>query len=342
MLGYYGFGNWGDELSLLASLRALEKIGEESGRSFSYRVLLRHERPLIPFPADVEVVSREHFLAVLRKIRTADAVVAGGGSLLQDASSFRSLLYYLVLLRWALLWRKPLLFYGCGLGPFRHPLSRFMVSSVLRRAFLILRDEESKALALQLGAAPSRTFLGVDPVFSLSCPAPRKVLHSGKFAVFLRSVDHEKEEALFLALQALRAQGVEMELAAFHRELDESVVELFARRLGVPGIFFADIEAVFRYFETVEMVFSLRLHPLVLATMRGIPWVALNVDPKIEALSSFFGKENLLFWENLSPQVLLTLYGKKEELRKRTEAVRELLAKREETMQEHLRALLLR
>jgi len=217
-----------------------------------------------------------------------------------------------------------------------------MVSSVLRRAFLILRDEESKALALQLGAAPSRTFLGVDPVFSLSCPAPRKVLHSGKFAVFLRSVDHEKEEALFLALQALRAQGVEMELAAFHRELDESVVELFARRLGVPGIFFADIEAVFRYFETVEMVFSLRLHPLVLATMRGIPWVALNVDPKIEALSSFFGKENLLFWENLSPQVLLTLYGKKEELRKRTEAVRELLAKREETMQEHLRALLLR
>jgi polysaccharide pyruvyl transferase CsaB len=342
VLGYYGFGNWGDELSLLASLRALEKIGEESGRSFSYRVLLRHERPLIPFPADVEVVSREHFLAVLRKIRTADAVVVGGGSLLQDASSFRSLLYYLVLLRWALLWRKPLLFYGCGLGPFRHPLSRFMVSSVLRRAFLILRDEESKALALQLGAALSRTFLGVDPVFSLRCLSPHRGVNSGKLAVFLRSVDHEKEEALFLALQALCAQGVEMELAAFHRELDESVVERFARRLGVPGIFFADIEAVFRYFETVEMVFSLRLHPLVLATMRGIPWVALNVDPKIEALASFFDKENLLSWEQLSPQTLVASYQKRHGLREKTKTVGKLLCERAQTMQEHLRALLLR
>ncbi|MGB9553674.1 MAG: polysaccharide pyruvyl transferase family protein, partial [bacterium] len=140
------------------------------------------------------MVSRKSFPGVLEAVRGSDALVVGGGSLLQDVTSFRSLAYYVSILRWALFWGKPILFYGCGLGPLRRFLSRFMVSQVLRRSFLILRDEESQDLALRLRASPSQVFLGADPVFALGDLEGRRQSGSRKVAVFLRPVDGWPEE----------------------------------------------------------------------------------------------------------------------------------------------------
>ena len=50
--------------------------------------------------------------------------VVGGGSLLQDSTSFRSLIYYSFLLWWAQIFHRPLIFYRCGLGPFHKVLSQ--------------------------------------------------------------------------------------------------------------------------------------------------------------------------------------------------------------------------
>ncbi len=282
------------------------------------------------------MVSRKSFPGVLEAVRGSDALVVGGGSLLQDVTSFRSLAYYVSILRWALFWGKPILFYGCGLGPLRRFLSRFMVSQVLRRSFLILRDEESQDLALRLRASPSQVFLGADPVFALGDLEGRRQSGSRKVAVFLRPVDGWPEEVLFESLRAIVPQVPHMELVAFHRERDGSVVDRFARELGVPGVFFEGVEELLRYFEEVEMVLSFRLHPLILATLFGIPWVAFDVDPKIRALAALSGGENLLAPGAIGAETLGRLYEERYRFREKGAKVKELLLTRSRTMREYL------
>lgn len=272
----------------------------------------------------------------MNQVRESCALIVGGGSLLQDATSFRSLAYYLAILRFALFWGKPILFYGCGLGPFTRTLSRWMVSRVLRRSFLLLRDEESCHLARQLGTRPSRVVLGVDPVFLLQDLLPEKNAHPQKVAVFLRAVGGEKKEVLFRSLRALLPRVPEMELVAFHRELDGDFVDGLATRLGVRSRSFEQTEEVFTYFQGVGMVFSMRFHPLVLATMLEIPWVAFDVDPKLRALASLFSGENLLSLEGLSPEALTALYEKRALLAERNRAVNARLSARSQMMREKL------
>lgn len=323
-------------MSLLATLRAVGELGEEKGARFSCGVLCRSAHPFLGLPEGVEVVSRESFPRVLAQVRESCALIVGGGSLLQDVTSFRSLAYYLAILRFALLWGKPVLFYGCGLGPFKRALSRWMVSRVLRRSFLLLRDEESCHLARQLGTRPSRVVLGVDPVFLLQDLLPEKKDLPQKVAVFLRAVDKEKGEILFRSLRDLLPRVPEMELVAFHRELDGEFVDGLAMRLGVRSFSFTNPEEVFAYFQRVGMVFSMRFHPLVLATMLEIPWVAFDVDPKIRALASLFSGENLLSLERVSPEALTSLYKKRYLLAEKGKEVKALFSTRSQMMREKL------
>ncbi|MEN3188138.1 MAG: polysaccharide pyruvyl transferase family protein [Atribacterota bacterium] len=334
-LGYYGFGNWGDELSLLATLRAVEKLRRNGGQ-FVCQVLYRTTNPLFDFPPGVEVVSRECFPQILKQVKNSQALMVGGGSLLQDTTSFRSLAYYYSLLRFALFWGKPILFYGCGLGPFKRSLSRWMVSGVLRRSFLLLRDEESCTLAYQLGTRPSRVVLGVDPVFLLQDLLPEKKGSAEKVAVFLRPVDREKEENLFRSLKALLAFVPEMEFVAFHHQLDGEFVSRLAKRLGVRSFSFDHLMEVLAYFQNVDMVFSMRFHPLVLSTMLDIPWVAFDVDPKIRALASLFSGENLLSFQGLSPEALIAMYTRRHLLAEKNKVAKALLSTRFGRMEEKL------
>lgn len=61
---------------------------------------------------------------VLKALRRCDALLSGGGSLLQDRTSTRSLLYYLSIIRAAELFHKPVMLYANGIGPVRKPANR--------------------------------------------------------------------------------------------------------------------------------------------------------------------------------------------------------------------------
>ncbi|MGI5882936.1 MAG: polysaccharide pyruvyl transferase family protein, partial [Dethiobacteria bacterium] len=88
--GYYGFYNTGDE----AILEAI--IG-----------IVRRRLPgaeLVVFSADpdhtrqeygVESVSRTCLFSIFRTLHRADLLISGGGGLLQDVTSLRSVAYYL-------------------------------------------------------------------------------------------------------------------------------------------------------------------------------------------------------------------------------------------------------
>src|SRR5438105_835314 len=107
--GYYGFGNVGDEL-ILSSI--LMEIGKRYPSS-RITVLSADPERTHRFHG-VSSVRRWSPLAVVRAIWKADVLVVGGGGLLQDQTSSRSLAYYLGLVALARLLVCPVVFYALG------------------------------------------------------------------------------------------------------------------------------------------------------------------------------------------------------------------------------------
>ena len=114
--GYYGFHNAGDEAMLAGLRRAIRELRPDvtftaiSGTASQTRNL-----------HGIRAVSRSDLRAIWEAIGHADLVMFGGGSLLQDVTSSRSLIYYLGLATMAWLRRKPVMFCAQGIGPVHAP-----------------------------------------------------------------------------------------------------------------------------------------------------------------------------------------------------------------------------
>jgi len=87
--GYYGFGNAGDEAILEAMVRDLRALAPGARL-----VVLSADPAATAARCGVEAVPRMHLPSVLGALRGADLFISGGGSLLQDATSWRSVPYY--------------------------------------------------------------------------------------------------------------------------------------------------------------------------------------------------------------------------------------------------------
>ncbi|MBM3457741.1 MAG: polysaccharide pyruvyl transferase CsaB, partial [Armatimonadetes bacterium] len=91
--GYYGLGNAGDEAVLDASVELFRRERPTLALSVLSGNVAETQRRL-----RLRAVPRFHPVAVLAAVRASDLVLSGGGSLLQDRTSMKSLLYYLSVL----------------------------------------------------------------------------------------------------------------------------------------------------------------------------------------------------------------------------------------------------
>src|SRR5690606_19537470 len=125
--GYYGFKNSGDEAVLKSILAALEAEGEAQGVRIE-PVVLSIDPAQTAAMHGVEAAHRMQPGELFRTLRGCDALISGGGSLLQDATSAKTIPYYTGVIRLAQLLGKPTYIYAQGIGPVQrgwlHPLIR--------------------------------------------------------------------------------------------------------------------------------------------------------------------------------------------------------------------------
>ena len=116
LCGYYGEHNLGDDALLQVLLQQLPEGCEALATALDQQEI----RALF----GVATTDRSRLAGVLAALGSCDALVLGGGSLLQDATSFRSLLYYAALILAARLQGRAVILWGQGLGPlYRRPVS---------------------------------------------------------------------------------------------------------------------------------------------------------------------------------------------------------------------------
>lgn len=169
MSGYYGFSNAGDD----AILQSIHEGILAASRDVAVTVL-SNDPELTWDLCGLEAVPRFQVWKVLKSLWRCDALLSGGGSLLQDRTSTRSLLYYLSIIQAAELFHKPVMLYANGIGPVQKPSNRRRVRRAVERAALVtLRDGSSARELQEMGVTRPDLHVTADPVFNLP-PASRE------------------------------------------------------------------------------------------------------------------------------------------------------------------------
>jgi polysaccharide pyruvyl transferase CsaB len=282
--GYYGYGNAGDEALLAGMLRLLR-----AERGDLDITVLSGDPPETERLHDVRSVHRARPSAV-SAIARSDGLISGGGGLLQDRTSARPVLYYggiTQLARWT---GRPYVVYAQGLGPIRRPLNRRVAAQVLTRAsYVSLRDEESAALARELGVR-CPIDVAPDPALALAAPASER---GERLVVAVRGKDVRPAElaAIRDALGRLAADHPVVAIS-MHGPADHAASAAVVA--DIPGAVVVPSEATYSELlgivGTAALVIGVRLHALVFAAVAGVPAVGVSYDPKVDAFARVVGQ----------------------------------------------------
>ena len=278
LCGYYGFDNGGDE-ALLATL---------------LQMLPPHVMPLV-LSGNPQATEQLHGVPAYDRMspriwslfRTADVFIWGGGSLIQDATSVLSPVYYAALMGWAQGLGLTTIAWAQGIGPLNRASTRWLA----RRAFqgcaaISLRDRTSASL-VQAWQQPYT--LAPDPVWALAAqPTDHlQALPAPRIAVVLRAhpqLTPLRLECLTRALVQVQDQTqATILLLPFQPTSDLEIAASIHAQLQGPSCILQikDPRELKGVFQGVELAITMRLHGLIMAAAEGCRCCAISYDPKV-------------------------------------------------------------
>lgn len=282
LCGYYGQGNGGDE-ALLASL--LQMLPD------SITPVVLSGNPVQTWELyGVEACDRKSFFAVLQALRQADAFIWGGGSLMQDATSLFSPIYYGGLMALAQRMELTTIAWGQGIGPLNRSFTRWIARETFAACKAVsVRDRGSAALLNQWNISCT---LAPDPVWALEASNVSEIweLPAPRVAVVLRTHSQLTRSRLEMLTQALAdfqtATNTCILLIPFQPAQDLALAKTVSHQLRGPNeiLCFETPQELKGVFRSVEMTIGMRLHSLIMAAAEGCRCFALSYDPKIDQL----------------------------------------------------------
>jgi polysaccharide pyruvyl transferase CsaB len=299
MSGYYGFGNAGDEAILQAihrsitdgdvSVTVLSSDPEDTAARYGY-----------------DAVNRFRVFEILGALRRCTALVSGGGSLLQDQTSTRSLLYYLMIIWAAQLLGKKVMIYANGIGPVRKRFNRALVRHIVGRADVItLRDELSARELAGIGvtrpdvrvtADPAFTMEGIGPEAAAALLADAGVPDREPFVCVSvrnwRGTEAFREKLASICDRIYDAYGRNIVFLPMQTPGDttfsRSVAELMRRPAYVLEKRY-NAQEIMGIIGLSDLVLAMRLHALIFSARMCVPLVGLIYDPKVAAYVDTLG-----------------------------------------------------
>lgn len=334
--GYYGFNNIGDESILRTVIDNLrDKLPDVDITVLSQS------------PADtarkfgVKAARRMSLWDIFRCVWQCDLLLSGGGSLLQDATSRRSILYYLFILRLAQLLGKKTFIYSQGIGPISDPRNRRSTAAVLRRASgIVVRDSKSRDLLSEIGVPEDRIHVTADPVIRVKkadtalgldilrregCPRNPEKLTVG-WAIKARHPSPAFFQEIEKSILWLReTYGADAVLIPFFHSEDVAVCEAVAARMdGQVGCLRQKYlsEEMLSIIGCMDVLVGIRLHSLIYAAVMEVPMIGVSYDPKVDSFLASIGRPTLCAAEDFTCQAFQAAFrdtlARREEIRETT------------------------
>ena len=304
--GAYGKGNSGDDAILNAMVHSLREQDPDVPIYVTSRSPAATARD-----AGIGAVYTFHPWKVRKRMKRTALYLSGGGSLIQDATSSRSLWYYLNSLRSAKRLGNKVMMFGCGIGPVTRPMNRRRAARIIGRYVdsITLRDTASQRelellgvsgiptrvtadMAFLVPAAPESQVTarcaqhGIRPEDRLLILAPRPWGGSGDCAANFAAA----------ALHAARNRGLRPALLAMEPEKDRAICRQIAELAARQGQELPVLEAggdsamVVGLIRRADAVLGMRLHSLIFAAAQGTPFAGISYDPKVSGFVAYMGR----------------------------------------------------
>lgn len=312
--GYYGFGNLGDDTllrSLIGSLRREKpdvKITVLCAKPQKMRALY-----------GARTVNRYNIFSIMSEMKSAKMLINGGGNLIQDGTSRKSLFYYTAVMKLAKKMGLKLALYANGIGPLYDKRSRRLASDVIESADMItLRDPESLELLREIGcdSAADRALVSADPAFCgidsdpewIKFVLAREGLDPGGryFMVSVRSgntldagskvnYDDRVVDRLSEAVKEISEKySLTPLFVPFQSAVDDSITERVLARTGtgrmLSGLSAGELCGILKI---CSFAISMRLHLLIFAASTGTPMIGLSYDKKVDSFMRYIGEDTL-------------------------------------------------
>ena len=290
LCGYYGHGNFGDEV-------ILKYITTDIKNNF--------KTPLITVisnnPSDtketyqVDSVYKYNFFRLLSKIFSCDVFISGGGSLFQDVTSFKSLIYYLLLLFIAKIFKKKTFVYAQGIGPLKSIPARFLAAYVLKKVDIItVRDKKSSEILTSMGI---KSIITADPAWNQEYHADSIEKNNRlKLVIQLRDWSYLNEAGLNTIADAVIAnfkdESTQINLISLQPLADTEIMKSFkaiikakSPNYGIKLLSELPNEEINFCIAESDFVIAMRYHACLVAAKYNVPTLALSYDPKVESLA---------------------------------------------------------
>lgn len=293
--GAYGRGNAGDEAILKAILSQLR----QADKDMPFWVMSRKKK-------ETRLVSKTRSMYIFnlftffKSLAGARIFVNGGGSLIQDVTSSRSLYFYLFTLKAAKWFGCRIIMYGCGIGPINSAFNRKIAGKVLNSTaeVITLRDSVSFEALKEMKVDKPKILLAADPTINLQKARAMSVeaafLSEGipadvrKIGFCLRNwpgYTHPEEVAI-AADYAYQTYGVTPVFLPIEIPKDVAAADRVTTHMKSP--YYActrkhDVEDLIGMLGSMEAVIGMRLHSLIFATAGGSPVIGISYDVKVDS-----------------------------------------------------------
>lgn len=277
--GYYGFKNFGDEAILSVLVNHLKSLQNIDITVFSSDIDFTSKN------YSVNAVKRFDFKKVIKTIQDSDVLISGGGSLLQDVTSLKSVIYYSLIIALGLLFNKKVIIFAQGIGPLNKKLSQFIVRNLLKNCSLVtVRDEKSLALLRNWGISAN---LVCDPIYSLDVKSEVKDDIIGVQLREFKTLNYNLLHKLALFI-ANKFSDKKVEIFSLQESQDLELCKRFEHVLKTlnPEIKTEIVtDDIVNRISKLSYLVAMRFHAILVALKCGIKTCAINYDVKVEKLA---------------------------------------------------------
>jgi len=251
LLGYYGYGNLGDELMFEASKKILRETG--------FREIL------VPYPRRTSdrgftPIRRYDPLSLMLSVKKSHVLFIGGGGILQDETSFRSMLYYSMIIEIFSLSKKKVILFGNSLGPLRKRSSKCLIRDMLRKrnVYFFARDPVTYRYVSMMGR---NVFLGSDPSILVLKDMNVSLERKHKVTFIL------KEKIPVLPIIMILRELADFEFHILNVHPDDV--------RDYPGLKRCEGDPIKEIISS-SLIISQRFHPNLIAAFFGVPFVSVK------------------------------------------------------------------